>query len=50
MRNNPNLNVFNINAHIQNLVKFRQLFLKILSGNEIPTSIKGHTLFRISEN
>ena len=28
--------------HMQNLVKFRQLFLKILSGNEILTSIKGH--------
>ena len=42
MRNNHNLNAFNINAYIQNLVKFRQLFLKILSGNEIPTSIKGH--------
>ena len=27
---------------MQNLVKFRQLFLKILSRNEIPTSIKGH--------
>ena len=27
---------------IQNLVKFCPLVLKILSGNEIPTSIKGH--------
>ena len=27
---------------IQNLVKFYPLVLKILSGNEIPTSIKGH--------
>ena len=41
MRNNPNLDVFNINAYAK-LIKFRQLFLKILSGNEIPTSIKGH--------
>ena len=28
--------------YIQNLVKFYQLFLKILSGNEILTSDKGH--------
>ena len=27
---------------IQNLAKFCQLVLKILSGNEILTSIKGH--------
>ena len=27
---------------IQNLVKFYQLVLKILSGNEILTSINGH--------
>ena len=27
---------------IQNLVKFCQLVLKIFSGNEILTSIKGH--------
>ena len=27
---------------IQNLVKFHPLVLKILSGNEILTSIKGH--------
>ena len=27
---------------IQNVVKFCQFILKILSGNEIPTSIKGH--------
>ena len=43
MRNNPNLDVFNIDImHMQNLVKFCQLFLKILSGNEILTSIKGN--------
>ena len=28
--------------HMQYLVKFHQLFLKILSGNEILISIKGH--------
>ena len=28
--------------HMQNLVKFRQLFLKILRRNKILTSIKGH--------
>ena len=27
---------------IQNLVKLYQLFLKILSGNKILTSVKGH--------
>ena len=35
---------------IQNLVKFCPLVLKILSGNEILTSIKGHnTLVQICE-
>ena len=28
--------------HVQNLVKFYQFVLKILSGNDILTSIKGH--------
>ena len=28
--------------HMQNLVEFRQLFLKILRRNKILTSIKGH--------
>ena len=28
--------------HLQNLVKFYQLVLEILSGNENLTSIKGH--------
>ena len=28
--------------HLQNLVKFQQIVLTILSGNEIPTSMKGH--------
>ena len=31
-----------ISMHIQNLVKFYQLVLKILIGNEILTSVKGH--------
>ena len=34
--------MFSISIHMQNFVKFHQLFLKILSGNEILTSIKGH--------
>ena len=36
--------MFSISMYMQNLVKFHQLlvFLKILSGNEILTSIKGH--------
>ena len=32
---------------IQNLVKFCQLLLKILSGNEILTSIKGRNSIKI---
>ena len=35
--NNPNLDLININAYI----KFYPFVLKILSGNEIMTSIKG---------
>ena len=38
--NNPNLDLVNINA--QNLVKCYQLVPKILSVNEILTSVKGH--------
>ena len=41
MRNNHNLDVFNISAYA-NLVIFCQKCLKVLSGNEILTSIKGH--------
>ena len=40
--NNPNLDLFNINAYIKYLEKFCQFFLKILSGNKKVTSIKGH--------
>ena len=32
---------------IQNLVRFCQFILKILSGNEILTSIKGHNSVKI---
>ena len=32
---------------IQNLVRFCQFVLEILSGNEILTSIKGHNSFKI---
>ena len=32
---------------IQNLVRFCQFILKILSGNEILTSIKGHNSIKI---
>ena len=39
--NNLNLD-FSISKHIQNLMKFCQFVLKILSGNKILTSIKGH--------
>ena len=42
MCNNPNLDLVNINANMENLDKFHQFVLKRLSGNEIPTSIKGH--------
>ena len=41
MRNNPNLNVFAISMHMQNLIRFQQLFLEILNDNEIRTSVKG---------
>ena len=40
---NPKLDLVNINAYIkQNLVKFCSFVLKILSGKEILTSIKGY--------
>ena len=42
-RNNPKLDLVNINAYIkQNLVKFCSFVLKILSGKEILTAIKGN--------
>ena len=42
MCNNHNLGVSSINAY----AKFGQLFLKILSENEIRTSIKGHNCYK----
>ena len=40
---NLNLDLINVNVYtVQNLVKLCPLVLKILSGNEILTSIKGH--------
>ena len=33
--------------HVQNLVRFCQFVLEILSGNEILTSIKGHNSVKI---
>ena len=38
---NPNLDIIYVNVYT-NLVKFCPLVLKILSGNEILTSIKGN--------
>ena len=38
---NPNLDLVNANVYTNILVKFCLLVLKILSGNEILTSIKG---------
>ena len=54
--NNPKLDHVNVDVHtkimsmlmyIQNLVKFCQFLLKILSGNEILTSIKGRNSIKI---
>ena len=42
MRNNPNLDLVDINAYMQNLVEIHHFVLKMLSGNEILASIKGH--------
>ena len=40
--NNPNPDLVNINAYIQNMMKFCPLVLKISSAYKIITSIKGH--------
>ena len=40
MGNNPKLDLINVDVHTK-LVRFCQFVLKILSGNEILTSIKG---------
>ena len=42
--NNPKLDLVDV---IQNLVRFCQSALKILSGNEILMSIKGHNSVKI---
>ena len=34
--------MLSMQINLQNLIKFNQFVLKILSGNEILTSIKGH--------
>ena len=34
--------MLSVSMHMQNVVEFRQFVLKILCGNEILTSIKGH--------
>ena len=47
---NPNLDLINIQMHLQNLVKFHSFVLKILSGNEILASIKGHNSVKIVKN
>ena len=43
MGNNPKLDLLNVDMH----TKFCRSVLKILSGNEILTSIKGHNSFKI---
>ena len=46
--NNPKLDLVNVTVlRIQNLVGFCQFILKILSGNEILTSIKGRNSVKI---
>ena len=47
MCNNPNLDLVNIAMRMQNLVKIYQFVLKMLSGNKILTSIKGHEFVKI---
>ena len=44
--NNPNLDLVNVDA-TQNLARFCQFVLKILSGNKILTSIKGPNSIKI---
>ena len=45
--NNPKLDLVNVDVHTKKLVRFCQFVLKILSGNEILTSIKGHNSVKI---
>ena len=45
--NNPKLDLVNVDALKKRLVRFCQFILKILSGNEILTSIKGRYSLKI---
>ena len=45
--NNPKLDLVNVDARKKRLVRFCQFILKILSGNEILTSIKGRNSLKI---
>ena len=47
---NPNLDLVKISIHLQSLVKFCLFVLKILSGNEILTSFKGHNCYKFAKN
>ena len=44
--NNPKLDLVNVDVHTK-FIRFCQFVLKILSGNEILTSIKGHNSVKI---
>ena len=45
--NNPKLDLVNVDARKKRSVRFCQFILKILSGNEILTSIKGRNSLKI---
>ena len=45
--NNPKLDLVNVDARKKRMVRFCQFILKILSGNEILTLIKGHNALKI---
>ena len=45
--NNPKLDLVNVDARKKRMVRFCQFILKILSGNEILTSIKGRNALKI---
>ena len=46
MRNDPILDLPNINTY----ANFHQFALKILSRNDIPTSVNGHNFYNFLEN
>ena len=48
--NNPKLDLVNADARKKRMVRFCQFILKILSGNEILTSIKGRNALKIYRN